>query len=65
MKMKISELISRLEELKEINGDIDVTVIGQNEDFLDASDIVATYISDFGMGSANFVILSPSYLMEE
>lgn len=65
MTMKISELISRLEELKEINGDIDVTVIGQNEDFLDASDIVATYISDFGEDTANFVVLSPSYLLGE
>lgn len=65
MTMKISELISRLEELKEINGDIDVTVIGQNEDFLDASDIVATYISDFGEDTANFVVLSPSHLLGE
>lgn len=65
MTMKISELISRLEELKEINGDIDVTVIGQNEDFLDASDIVATYTSDFAEGTENFVVLSPSYLLGE
>lgn len=65
MRMKISELISRLEELKEINGDIDVTVIGQNEDFLDASDIVETYISNFAEGTENFVVLSPLHLLGE
>lgn len=63
--MKISELIRRLEELKEINGDVDVTVIGQNDDLLDACDIVTTYISDFGDDSSKFAILSPSYLMGE